>query len=401
MKLQTPGFMKTDFFRVNSLIKGSSFGTEGGTREYYFSIHSGEEASFQDELDSLYTSYTIAMEQLGLSRETLVFGRFYLSDIANQKTVLRKSPIFREIRKGAVSTIQQCPIDGGSVSLLVYHIRNSKALDKTISTYDTNERRNSTLIHGKHYDMLWLANFSGIGSFDSHAQTVEIFDSFVDILGKHDMTMLDNAIRTWIYVRDIDNHYGGMVQARKEFFLKYGLTPDSRYIASTGIEGFSKEVNSLVAFDACAIKPLKPQQIVRMEAPDNMSPTISYGVTFERGTRIRYGDRSHLHISGTASIDKDGEIMHVGDIHRQTARTIENVRALLEPQGATLSNMAYIIAYIRDPKDHKRVLDILSREVPDTVPIVFLEGAVCRPAWLIELEGLAIIPDKNNFPSFF
>lgn len=392
--------METDFFAVNSLIKGSSFANEG-TKEFYFSVHSGEEATFQDELDSLYTSYITAMERMGLSEDTLVFGRFYLSDIANQKPLLRKSPIFRALRKGAVSTIQQCPIDGGSVSLLVYHIKNCRALDKKIVTYDSSERRNSALIHGRHYDMLWLANFTGVGTFDSHAQTMELFDSFTRILKENDMTMLDNAVRTWIYVRDIDNHYEGMVRARREFFLKYGLTPDSRYIASTGIEGFSSEVNSLVAFDAYAIKPLQPGQIVRMEAPGNMSPTIRYGVTFERGTRIRYGDRSHLHISGTASIDSSGEIMHVGDVSRQTARTIENVRALLEPQGAGLSDMAYIIAYIRDPKDHLRVLDVLSSEIPESVPIVFLEGSVCRPAWLVELEGIAVIPDSTDYPSFF
>ncbi|MFN2115781.1 MAG: sugar phosphate nucleotidyltransferase, partial [Anaerolineae bacterium] len=53
--------------------------------------------------------------------------------------------------------------------------------------------------------------------------------------------------------------------------------------------------------------------------------TIDYGVTFERGIRIRFGDRSHLHISGTASIDKCGEIVHPGDILKQTERTVANI----------------------------------------------------------------------------
>ena len=78
--------------------------------------------------------------------------------------------------------------------------------------------------------------------------------------------------------------------------METGFFTITRFIASTGIEGFSKEVNSLVSFDAFAIKNLKQEQIVRMEAPKNLPPTITYGVTFERGTRVRFGDRSHLHI---------------------------------------------------------------------------------------------------------
>jgi hypothetical protein len=28
------------------------------------------------------------------------------------------------------------------------------------------------------------------------------------------------------------------------------------------------------------------------------------------------------------------------------------------------------------------------------------EAAVCRPAWLMELEGMAIIPDQNSYSPF-
>jgi len=215
------------------------------------------------------------------------------------------------------------------------------------------------------------------------------------------MTLLDNAIRTWVYVRDVDNHYKGMVESRKAFFEQHGLNPDTRYIASTGIEGFAKEVNSIVSFDAFAINHLKKEQIVNMEALENLPPTIKYDVTFERGTRVKFGDRSHLHISGTASIDKYGEIMHISDIKKQTQRTIDNIKSLLSSHGATLKDMAYYIVYIRDFKDKNKVMEVIGKEIPKEVPLLLLEGAVCRPAWLVELEGVAIIPDSTEFPPFF
>lgn len=394
--------MKSDFFTLGNYVRGSSFGIKEGTEEIFLTISTKEGISFPHELESLYETYMMTMEKFGLSDETLIFSRFYISDIANQKEILRESDIFNALQYGAVSVIQQCPVYGGDINLLIYHIKqkDNRPLKKGISTYDTENRRNGAIIHGTHYDLLWVANFYGIGPFDSYEQTSEIFHTFDKILKKYEMTLIDNVVRTWIYVRDVDNHYKGMVESRNDYFKKQGLTPETRYIASTGIEGSSKEVNSLVAFDAYAIKNLKSEQIVRMEALENMPPTDKYDVAFERGTRIRFGDRSHLHISGTASIDENGDIMYPSDVKRQTMRAIDNIKALLSPHGAKLDDMVYIIVYIRNFKDRKKVKGVLKKEIPSGIPYLLLEGAVCRPAWLVELEGIAIIPDSSDFPDY-
>jgi enamine deaminase RidA (YjgF/YER057c/UK114 family) len=394
--------MGNDFHSIGEHVKGSSFRTSEGADEFYLMINSSEESTFSGELDHLFDSYMTAMDNYGLSEDTLVFSRFYISDIANQKKKLRESKIFAVSQKGAVSTIQQCPVKNGSLSLLVYHVKKDNIIfKKELFTYDDENRRNGAIIHGKHYDLFWIANFYGIGPPDTYCQTTEVFQSFNDILNNKGMTLFDNAMRTWVYVRDIDNNYNDMIESRKAFFKDHGLTPETRYIASTGIEGFSKEVNSLVALDGYAVNNLEKEQIVRMEALNHLSPTIDYGVTFERGTRVRFGDRSHLHISGTASIDITGKVMYISDVKKQTLRTIENIRALLASQGADLGNMAYIIAYIRNIKDGNRVREVLESEIPGEVPVVFLESSVCRPDWLVELEGVAIIPDSNDFPAFF
>jgi len=394
--------MKSDFFTLGNYVRGSSFSVQEGTEEIFLTISTKEGISFSHELESLYETYMMTMGKCGLSDDTLIFSRFYISDIANQKEILRVSEIFSALQYGAVSVIQQCPVYGGDINLLLHHIKknDNHPLKKEISTYDSENRRNGAIIHGNHYDLLWVANFYGIGSFDSYEQTSEIFHSFNKILKNNEMTLIDNAVRTWIYVRDVDNHYKGMVESRNDYFEQQGLTPETRYIASTGIEGFSKEVNSLVAFDAYAIKNLKSEQIVRMEALENMPPTYKYGVAFERGTRIRFGDRSHLHISGTASIDEHGDVMYPSDVRRQTLRAIDNIKALLSPHGAQLNDMAYIIVYIRNLKDRKKVNEVLKKEIPSGIPYLLLEGAVCRPAWLVELEGIAIIPDSSDFPDY-
>jgi enamine deaminase RidA (YjgF/YER057c/UK114 family) len=137
-----------------------------------------------------------------------------------------------------------------------------------------------------------------------------------------------------------------------------------------------------------------------MEALEHLSPTIEYGVTFERGIRIRFGDRSHLHISGTASIDKYGDIMHPGDLQKQIDRTVVNMNALLEAQGASIHDMAYIILYLRDPSVFEAVKRHVHTLIPHEIPLIPVTAAVCRPGWLIEMEGVAIIDDDAPFPEF-
>lgn len=88
-----------------------------------------------------------------------------------------------------------------------------------------------------------------------------------------------------------------------------------------------------------------------MEAPDYLSPTHLYRVAFERGARIVYGDRSHYFISGTASIDAAGNIVHPGNVKRQTVRTLENMRALMERSGGSLSHLKQAVVYLRDWAD--------------------------------------------------
>nr|MBC8555280.1 hypothetical protein [Candidatus Brocadiales bacterium] len=144
------------------------------------------------------------------------------------------------------------------------------------------------------------------------------------------------------------------------------------------------------------INGLEKEQFVKMEALSHMNPTIKYGVTFERGVQIKYGDRSHQYISGTASIDNKGEVVHKGDVIKQTDRMLENVSVLLETVGSSLNEVAYFIVYLRDFSDSDKVNSHLREELPLEIPFLILQANVCRPGWLIEIEGIAISDYRNN-----
>ncbi len=382
-------------------IKCSSFAISEGAEEYYFAFTNNEARSFDKAIAELCEKYQSVTEYLGLSEKTLVFSRLHVSDIINQKNLLIKSDLFRHIGHGAVSVIQQTPLTPDSLVLFSYHLRKRTGnFLREFPDNGSNPWRTGMVVKGDHYSMVWNSNLAEAGPFDSRQQTELLFKSFCAFLDRYNLNVRKNLVRTWIYVRDIDNHYAGMVEARRAFFDSQGLCRDTRFVASTGIEGRGAETGAIVTMDSFSLGNIDEEQIVTIDALESLPPTMLYGVTFERGLRIRFGDRSHLVISGTASISESGKIAHEGDIEKQTHRTINNVEALLRSQGATLDDMAYALCYMRNPKDYECVKEIVSARLPGNIPLIAVEAAVCRPAWLFEMEGAAIIADDNPFPPF-
>lgn len=206
-------------------------------------------------------------------------------------------------------------------------------------------------------------------------------------------------VRTWIVVRDIDLRYGELLEARREAFREAGLGP--LLPASTGIGGTPARAGACVNLTALLLDGLTPSRLTALAAPDHLPPAPSYGASFERGLAIAYADRRHLHLSGTASIGPDAEIRHEGDVAAQTRRTLENLTALLASAGASLADLAYLLVYLRDAADASTVRRVLADEGWGGLPHLVLHAPVCRPGWLVEIEGLAIQPfDDPRFPPF-
>lgn len=89
-------------------------------------------------------------------------------------------------------------------------------------------------------------------------------------------------------------NYAGVVKARNEVFVTQGLTPQTHYIASTGIGGRHADTQVLVQMDTYAVLGIRQEQIHYLYAPTHLNPTYEYGVSFERGTYVDYGDRRQV-----------------------------------------------------------------------------------------------------------
>lgn len=236
-------------------------------------------------------------------------------------------------------------------------------------------------------ELLWETNLNCSGG-DSENQTKIILEKYEKDLDAMGLSIADDCVRTWFYIDDIDNEYAGVVKARRENFEAVGMTKDTHYLASTGIYGGAVDSGTTVQMDALAIKGEFSQHY--LYAPENFIPTHEYGVTFERGVVLEYGDESHTLISGTASINNKGEIVHPGEVKSQTLRMLENVKALLDEANSDWSDVKMIVVYLRNDEDYEDVAPIFSDRFDDKVPFVITHAPVCRPGWLIEMECIAV-----------
>ena len=152
--------------------------------------------------------------------------------------------------------------------------------------------------------------------------------------------------------------------------------------------------------DNYAIDGISREQVCHLYAPTHLNRTSDYGVSFERGTRVDYGDRRHVFISGTASINNKGEVMYPKDIEQQTRRMWDNVEALLAEAECTFDEVPMMIVYLRDVADYDLVSNLFAERFPDK-PIVIVLAPVCRTGWLVEMECMAVKAiNQPTLPNF-
>lgn len=365
---------------MSTMKESSFFESPSGITEHFITLQGEPGSDFRAEVEALLARY----HALTSEEDIPVFVRFHLSDITTQESVLKE---YLTENDGFISFIGQAPCNNSRISLEAYHVRGSVST-RTFESDDSIE----TLVALTNYRLFYYRRnkLEGIGS---GSQMREEFESLKERLAELGGTVADNTHRTWIYCRDVDNNYADLVEARKDFFNHNHLTAAEHFIASTGIQGVNCEPSKLVSMDSLSVFGHAPEQVEYMKALDFLSNTNDYGVTFERGTRIIYGDRSAYYISGTASIDSEGKVLHIGDVRKQTQRTLENINALMTNHGGALSDLKQAVVYLRDASDAPIVEEELRKSAFSDIPYIMVKAPVCRPTWLVEIDAIGV---NNN-----
>ena len=376
-------YQSKDIDKIGARIEWSHF-TSGGVEEVHAMLHVEPRCElFEGQVARIQQAEKILLDMEDVQGSSIVFKRYFLSDATNQV------PVIQENDACTVSYIQQPPLDGSKVAVWLY-------LQKGTEVVPMN---NSTVVRHNGYQHVWTFGLMDSTSATSYMQTWQTLFIYIDILKLFQATLEKNCVRTWFFVRDVDTQYGGLVKSRRECFMEQGLTPETHYIASTGIGGTPYDPKALVQLDSYAMTGFELEQQRYLYGLSHLNRTIEYGVTFERATLMQYGDRNHVFISGTASINHKGEVMYVGNVQQQTFRMWENVETLLNEGGMSYDDVMQIIVYLRDSADYEMVKRMFEEKYPD-IPTVFTLAPVCRPTWLVEMECMAVKKANNDFRDF-
>lgn len=325
--------------------------------------------TFLERTEELNTTLNYYLKAEQAEKRHLQYAKVFLSDAQNQYQQLVESSLYQDtLSQAAITVVEQPPVDGSKISIL------TKTTEHPDDFIFQSIRLTEDEVKGQ----------------SSYLQTLLLFNKYLKSIKERGLTMNENLVRTWIYVADIDVNYSGVVKARNDVFARYGLTADTHFIASTGIGGYSATRHATVAMDFLTYPNISETDKKYLKALDHLNPTHEYGVAFERGTRLQLDGEQQFFISGTASIDKHGDVLYLGDVGRQTVRLLENIDSLLKDGGATIDNANYFVVYLRDISDFATVDAYMSERFPDK-PHIIVNAKVCRPKWLIEMECTATV----------
>jgi enamine deaminase RidA (YjgF/YER057c/UK114 family) len=136
-----------------------------------------------------------------------------------------------------------------------------------------------------------------------------------------------------------------------------------------------------------AHKRIRPFNTKKTYPEQNLNNDLSQGVV-ARGTMV--------FLRGQVSQDLDSrESLHVGDAAKQTEKTMQNIKMLLEEGGSCLDHICRIVVYLTDIRYREAVYQEMGKWLEGVHPCStgIVVPAPTRPEWVVEIEVTAVIPD--------
>ena len=199
----------------------------------------------------------------------------------------------------------------------------------------------------------------------------------------------DHVVRTWIYLDDIDTTYTDFNRQRDQFYREQGVF-DRLVPASTAI-GISAQNEPKMISHVLALKKRSDQVVVRaVESPLQCS-AMDYQVSFSRALEIQTPDYRRLLISGTASINAEGQTVYIDSIEKQTEQTAKVIDALLASNQMELRHITRLLSYTKIAEDCEFTSQFIEKWLPANDGVMNVHADVCRDNLLVEFEAEVVI----------
>lgn len=115
-----------------------------------------------------------------------------------------------------------------------------------------------------------------------------------------------------------------------------------------------------------------------------------YYEPFKIAQAYRVGDL--IITSGQASLDKEGNIVGVGDFDAQAEQTFHNLQELLQAAGSSLAKVVKVTVYLRDMSNFPKMLELRERFFTPPYPAdtIVEVASLALPELEIEIEAIAL-----------
>lgn len=111
------------------------------------------------------------------------------------------------------------------------------------------------------------------------------------------------------------------------------------------------------------------------------------------------GKAKTIYIGGQNATNSQGELVGAGDLELQTKQALNNIATILASENASFADLVKLNIYLQnscDPqvgfKAFQEVAGFLDN--PPLVTVLFVSG-VGRPGCLLEVDGIAVVEDKD------
>ena len=99
-----------------------------------------------------------------------------------------------------------------------------------------------------------------------------------------------------------------------------------------------------------------------------------------------------VYVSGQASVDFSTSAFLLGTIEEETARTLDNIKAIVEAAGATMNDVVKCSVYLSDINDFKAFNEVYSRYFTGIKPARTTVQSVLFAGIKIEIDAIVKLP---------
>ncbi len=102
-----------------------------------------------------------------------------------------------------------------------------------------------------------------------------------------------------------------------------------------------------------------------------------------------------VYVSGTLALDKDTNVVHVGDAGKQTEYVLEQIKSVIETAGGTLADVTFNHIFLTDWANYAAVNTAYARYFPGDKPARYcIQCGLVKKDALIEIATIAHIGKK-------